>query len=71
MLQCYTCLGDIRGDAQMLNFHVYNRGGHFVIITMAQARGGGGGTFGIYGWGCAAGPLEPLTYTTASSAILE
>ena len=39
MLQCYTCLGDTRGDAQMLNFHVSNRGGHFVIITMAQARG--------------------------------
>ena len=65
MLQCYTCLGDIRGDAQMLNFHVSNRGGHFVIITMAQARGG---TLGISGWGCAAGTLEPLTYTRASSA---
>ena len=29
---------------------------------------GGGGTLGISGWGCAAGPLEPLTYTRASSA---
>ena len=71
MIQCYTGLGDIRGDAQMLNFHVSNRGGHFVIITMAQARGGGGGggggTFGISGWGCAAETLEPLTYTRASS----
>ena len=27
-----------------------------------------GGTLGISGWGCAAGILEPLTYTRASSA---
>ena len=26
------------------------------------------GTLGISGWGCAAGTLEPLTYTRASSA---
>ena len=26
-------------------------------------QGGGGGTLGIYGWGCAAGTLEPLTKT--------
>ena len=30
--------------------------------------GGGGGTLGISGWGCAAGSLEPLTFTRASSA---
>ena len=30
--------------------------------------GGGGGTLGIYGWEFAAGTLEPLTYTRASSA---
>ena len=30
--------------------------------------GGGGGTFGISGGGCAAGTLEPLTCTRASSA---
>ena len=29
---------------------------------------GGGGTLGIFGWGCAAGTLEPLAYTRASSA---
>ena len=29
---------------------------------------GGGGTSGISGWGCAAGTLEPLAYTRASSA---
>ena len=28
--------------------------------------GGGGGTLGISGWGCAAVTLEPLTYTRAS-----
>ena len=28
----------------------------------------GGGTLGISGWGCAAGILEPLTYTRATSA---
>ena len=28
----------------------------------------GGGTLGISGWGCAAGTLEPLAYTRASSA---
>ena len=27
-----------------------------------------GGTLGITGWGCAAGTLEPLTYTRTSSA---
>ena len=26
------------------------------------------GTLGMSGWGCAAGTLEPLTYTKASSA---
>ena len=31
-------------------------------------RGGGGDTLGISGWGSAAGTLEPLTYTRASSA---
>ena len=39
--------------------------------TQLQARefpGGGGGTLGISGGGCAAGTLEPLTYTRASSA---
>ena len=28
--------------------------------------GGGGGTLGISGWGCAAGTLEPLAFTRAS-----
>ena len=37
-------------------------------IEARFAPPGGGGTLGISGWGCAAGTLEPLTYTRASSA---
>ena len=39
---------------------------HGVLIL--ETAGGGGGTFGISGWGCATGTLEPLTCTRASSA---
>ena len=38
--------------------------GYQVILSLHP----GGGTLGISGWGCAAGTLEPLTYTSASSA---
>ena len=31
--------------------------------------GGWGGTLGLFGWGCAAGTLEPLAYTRASSRV--
>ena len=34
-----------------------------VCFTVA----GGGGTLGLFGWGCAAGTLEPLAYARASS----
>ena len=30
-------------------------------------RGGGGGTLGVSGWGCAAGTLKASTYTRGSS----
>ena len=30
----------------------------------------GGGTLGIYGWGCATGRLEPLVYTRLNFATL-
>ena len=33
---------------------------------VVAAPGGGGGTLGISGWGCAARTLEPLAYTRAS-----
>ena len=37
------------------------------VYTQAKPRrtAPGGGTSGITGWGCAAGTLEPLTYTRA------
>ena len=35
-----------------------------------SGTGGGGGTLGIFGWGHAAGNLEPFAYTTAGSAAL-
>ena len=43
------------------------------MVTHGSGNGsnvpwGRGGTLGISGWGCAAGTLEPLTYTRASSA---
>ena len=40
----------------------------FLLANRAPGGGGGGGTLGISGWECAAGTLEPLTYTRASSA---
>ena len=36
-----------------------------LVETVTRPRGG---TLGISGWGRAAGTLEPLTYTRASSA---
>ena len=45
--------------------------GHELMVFSGRKLGqypGGGGTLGISGWGCAAGILEPLTYTRASSA---
>ena len=42
--------------------------GQLPVQLFSDPRGGGGGTLGISGWECAAGTLEPLTYTRASSA---
>ena len=39
-----------------------------LVTEQYETPGGGGGTLGICGWGCAAGTLKPLTYTRASSA---
>ena len=38
------------------------------MFVLAGVTVPGGDTLGISGWGCAAGTLEPLTYTRASSA---
>ena len=38
------------------------------MLISRETRSPGGGTLGISGWGCAAGTLEPLAYTRASSA---
>ena len=38
------------------------------LVDSTYDSRGGGGTLGISGWGCAAGTLETLTYTNASSA---
>ena len=48
-------------EIQTGNIHIPQRG------PPLSPGGGGGGTLGISGWGCAAGTLEPLTYTRASS----
>ena len=37
----------------------------YILGRLLRSRGG---TLRISGWGCAAGTLEPLTYTRASSA---
>ena len=39
-----------------------------IVAKYVCDRPGGGGTLGISGWGCAAGSMEPLTFTRASSA---
>ena len=53
-------------------FHSRERLGHTWSheseLSMDAQGGGGGGTLGIFGWGCAAGTLEPLAYTRATSA---
>ena len=43
---------------------------HALLRRSKINPGGGGGTLGISGWGCAARTLEPSTYTRASSAEL-
>ena len=41
---------------------------HALDLNNFRAEARGGGTLGISGWGCAAGSMEPLTFTRASSA---
>ena len=37
-------------------------------MMVGLVPGCGGDTLGLFGWGCAAGTLEPLAYTRASSS---
>ena len=41
---------------------------YFTTLLKTRDLFSRGGTLGISGWGCAAGTLQPLTYTRASSA---
>ena len=42
---------------------------YFIYLPQVSLKGGGGGvTLGIFWWECAAGTLEPLAHTRASSA---
>ena len=41
---------------------------NIVLCYSSLSPGGEGVTLEISGWGCAAGTLEPLNYTRASSA---
>ena len=40
----------------------------FIKVVYLIAPPGGGGTLGLFGWGGAAGTLEPIAYTRASSS---
>ena len=37
-------------------------------LYLTSGRVGGGGSLGLFGWGCAVGTLESLAYTRASSS---
>ena len=65
----YELMMNIVCERGSLNF----RGNNFVrwnfwCFEHYMGPSGWGGTLGFSGWGCAAGTLEPLTYTRASSA---
>ena len=50
-------------------FHAEPLSRWYIMTTVCGLiPGGGESTLGISGWGCAAGTLEPLTYTRANSA---
>ena len=48
------------------------KGRKFVIMLSKKPKKGlgegGGGTFGLFEWGCATGTLKTLAYTRASSS---
>ena len=38
------------------------------LVVGGELFHGGGGTLGLFGWGCASGTLEPLAYTYTRAA---
>ena len=61
-------LNDVK-KACIWNFRVNDSQTRCLVNRFGIPPGGGGGrTLGISGWECAAGTLEPLTYTRASLA---
>ena len=66
MHAAWLALADIGGEGQGREKMLLG----FYICRMLYSGGGGGGrvTLGILGRGCAAGTMEPLAYTRASSA---
>ena len=63
---------DLLKPLQVLLQHTQSQGPKIrislIMIILLYLKKSGGGTLGISGWGCAAGTLEPLTYTRATSA---
>ena len=51
-----------------VSYSISHGGGDGLQVFSTVTELPGGGTLGFSGWGCAAGTLEPLTYTRASSA---
>ena len=65
MHAAWLALADIGGEGQGREKMLLR----FYICRVLYSGGGGGGvTLGILGRGCAAGTMEPLAYTRASSA---
>ena len=56
------------GDHKLMIGSVIDQIQREVLINCTSPNTRGGGTLEISGWGCAAGTLEPLSYTRASSA---
>ena len=64
----YVCWQGLKLTFQLASPVASDRFDSLGKTNFSLARYPGGGTLGISGWGFAAGTLEPLTYTRASSA---
>ena len=72
MYSMYVCWQGLRLTFQLASPVASDRFDSLAKTNFSLARypWGGGVYLGISGWGCAAGTLEPLAYTRASSAEL-